>query len=111
VTWLLSLWISHEELATLDCPRLVEEVHVVDLPCPHCLSLLWVHVQVVQVFTYMLSPLTSSSEAQADGSKPVENCHPPPGGGSSNGQDIAGWSLKLVMEFCEEVMTLELTPC
>lgn len=66
------------------------------------------HVQVVQVFTYMLSPLTSSSE---DGSKPAENCHAPPGGGSSNGQDIAGWSLKLVMEFCEEVMTFKLTPC
>lgn len=71
------------------------------------------HPNVVQVFTYMLSPLTSSSttepkaaagEAAANGKQVADNGHAKEGG--SSGQDIAGWSLKLVMEYCNEVSCL-----
>lgn len=56
--------------------------------------------QVVQVYTYMLSPLTSNTDSSGKGK--TGNGHAP-AGGSSGGQDIAGWSLKLVMEYCDQV--------
>jgi hypothetical protein len=50
---------------------------------------------VVQVYTYMLTPLMAKPEpGAAEGQG---------GGGGSSGQDIAGWSVRLVMELCDEV--------
>lgn len=57
------------------------------------------------MFTYMLSPLTSSTESgEAAGGQEQQQSHVQ--GGGSSGQDIAGWSLKLVMEYCDEVRNL-----
>lgn len=55
------------------------------------------------MYTYMLSPLTSNTDSSGKGN--TGNGHAP-AGGSSGGQDIAGWSLKLVMEYCDQVSNL-----
>jgi hypothetical protein len=75
-----------------------EEVGAFDC-CPRC----WLS-QVVQVYTYVLNPLTSSSTPATDssgGRHKADGFHVQ--GGDSSGQDIAGWSVKLVMEYCNEV--------
>jgi hypothetical protein len=58
------------------------------------------HPNVVQVYTYMLNPLTATGEAAADSSQ-----------GSAEAQvvsaephrNVSGWELKLVMEYCDQV--------
>lgn len=61
---------------------------------------------MLQVYTYMLNPLTRSDVAQAGFSNQ--------GGNSTafwpQGQDIAGWELKLVMEYCDEVSNVRHGP-
>jgi hypothetical protein len=72
------------------------------------LTIAWccLFAQVVQVYTYVLNSLTSSNAPATDSSggrhKADGPGHVP--GGDSSGQDIAGWSLKLVMEYCNEVI-------
>ena len=59
------------------------------------------HPNVVQVYTYTLSPLTSGGHGGLQGERHMAPT--PTAGGSSGGPDISGWELKLVMEYCNEV--------
>ncbi|WIA15144.1 hypothetical protein OEZ85_001831 [Tetradesmus obliquus] len=53
------------------------------------------HPNVVQVYTYMLNPLTRTGGANGAAGSPGATSWP-------KGQDIAGWELKLIMEYCSE---------
>jgi hypothetical protein len=57
------------------------------------------HPNVVQVYTYWLNPLTGLQAAPSGST----NAGALPAASSSGGPDIAGWELKLVMEYCNEV--------
>jgi hypothetical protein len=50
----------------------------------------------LQVYTYMLSPLTRTGANASSGGSAAAAAWP-------KGQDIAGWELKLIMEYCSEV--------
>ncbi|KAF6253981.1 hypothetical protein COO60DRAFT_363306 [Scenedesmus sp. NREL 46B-D3] len=52
------------------------------------------HPNIVQVYTYVLNPLTRTGVSGSSGSA-AEAAWP-------KGQDIAGWELKLIMEYCSE---------
>jgi hypothetical protein len=68
---------------------------------------LWA-AQVVQVYTYMLSPLMVQPGVES-GNKPrlpeQQGEQQQPGSGSQTG-DVFGWQLRLVMEYCEKVGVL-----
>lgn len=57
------------------------------------------HPNVVQVYTYVLNPLTTSSVPLEgkDGSMAASST------GVKGADNIAGWELKIIMEFCNEV--------
>ena len=51
------------------------------------------------MYTYYLNPLTASTSL----CQPAAALEVAPPISSSGGQDIAGWELKLIMEYCNEV--------
>jgi hypothetical protein len=67
-----------------------------------------IDAQVVQVYTYMLSPLMVQPGVES-GNKPrlpeQQGEQQQPGGGSQTG-GVFGWQLRLVMEYCEKVCML-----
>eukprot|EP00775_Hariotina_reticulata_P008079 gene8079-8273_t len=57
------------------------------------------HPNVVQVYTYMLNPLTATGEAAADASQGSVDAQVV---SAAPHRNVSGWELKLVMEYCDQ---------
>lgn len=70
-----------------------------------CLSYCSVAAQVVQVYTYMLTPLMVQAGHTTAGGELQQTAATPVAGPGKNGHSsgLFGYSLKLVMEWCEKV--------
>ncbi|KAF8060547.1 D-xylose 1-dehydrogenase NADP(+) 2 [Scenedesmus sp. PABB004] len=58
------------------------------------------HPNVVQVYTYMLNPLTTDAAGGSASGAGGGRARAAPA--VSSGQDVSGWELRLVMEYCSE---------
>lgn len=77
--------------------------------CPHMaimetvVSSTMSHPNVVQVYTYMLNPLTVDASSCGGSSRGGSTAM---GSGPKGPENIAGWELKIIMEYCDEVSTV-----